>query len=141
MAPNTKASDHPNPGIKVWAIQATAHVVKITQPVARRVIGRFAFLKSIQEVVQAAAYNIGGRNTRKTTSGCKVIWGNPGKRPMPIPASTSKIGYGILILSVTSARAVTIASRIITVAIFSMHAHLNGAKYRVHSNTQNVVSF
>ena len=79
-------------GIKIWAIQATAHVVKITHPVARSVMGRLAFLKSIQEVVHAAAYKIGGRKMRKTTSGCKVMRGNPGKRPMPIPAKTSKIG-------------------------------------------------
>jgi hypothetical protein len=54
--------------MKVWAIHATAQVEKITQPVARSVIGRFAFLKSFHDVVQAAAYKIGGRKIRKTTS-------------------------------------------------------------------------
>src|SRR5688572_1078792 len=97
MAPRTNASGQPKPGIKAWAIHATAQVVKTTHPVARSVIGRFAFLKSIQEVVHAAAYKIGGRKIKKTTSGCKVMTGNPGKSPMPIPARTSKIGYGILI--------------------------------------------
>src|SRR5687767_13138458 len=69
MAPSTKASGHPKPVIKVWAIQATAHVVKITQPIASNVIGRLAALKSGQEVDHAALYRMGGRKTRKTISG------------------------------------------------------------------------
>src|SRR5688572_31755382 len=78
IAPSTKASGQPNSGMKVCAIHATAHVVKITHPVASSVMGRFAFLKSTQEVVQAAAYKTGGRKTRNTMSGCKAICGKPG---------------------------------------------------------------
>src|SRR5690349_22175925 len=117
MAPSTNASAQPKPGMNVCATHATAHVVKITHPIANKVIGRFAFLKSVQDVDHAAAYSTGGRKTKKTISGSREMVGKPGIRPIPIPAITSRIGYGIFTLSVTSASAVTTASKIITVAM------------------------
>jgi hypothetical protein len=120
MAPSTNDSAQSKPGITRCATQATAQVVKITHPIANKVIGRFAALKSGHDVFQAAEYKTGGRKMRKTTSGSREIEGIPGIIPMAIPAITSRIGYGTLILSVTSAKAVTTASRIITVAIFCM---------------------
>jgi hypothetical protein len=59
--------------------------------------------------------------------------GSPGKRPIPIPASTSKIGYGIRTFSVTSARAVTTASKMITIAMFCM---LNVKRKKLGKNIQ-----
>src|SRR5688572_19570754 len=92
MAPNTNDSAQPNPGINVCATHATAQVVKMTQPMASNVMGRFSFLKSVHDVDHAAAYSTGGRKTRKTISGSREILGKPGINPIPIPATTSRIG-------------------------------------------------
>src|SRR5690349_20219434 len=81
MAPSTKASAQPSPGINISATHATAHVVKITQPIASSVMGRLAVLKSAHEVFHAAAYRIGGRKIRNTISGSRVILGSPGISP------------------------------------------------------------
>jgi hypothetical protein len=79
-----------------------------------------AFLKSGQDVYQAAAYKIGGKKIKKTISGCNAIGGSPGTKPISIPARTNRIGYGTRILSVTSARAVTTARRTMTRAMLLM---------------------
>jgi hypothetical protein len=89
----------------------------MTHPIANNVIGRLAALKSNHEVVQAELYKIGGRKIKKTKSGASETGGRPGTRPIPMPANTRRIGYGILTLSVISASAVTTARRIIMISI------------------------
>lgn len=71
---------------------ATAAEVKITSPKASRLIGRFIFQKSLQEVFQAAAYSNGGKKIRKTRSGCKLIDGMPGTKLISKPLMTKSMG-------------------------------------------------
>src|SRR5579875_683078 len=71
MAPSARATGQVKPGITATAMAAMPTVVNITQPVARKAMGRRLLRKSFQEVVQAAAYKSGGRMRVKRTSGLR----------------------------------------------------------------------
>src|SRR5262249_32476639 len=58
---------------------------------------------------------MGGRKTRKTTSGSRLNWGSPGTKPIASPARTSAIGYGTARRSAIGTRATAIATRTISV--------------------------
>jgi hypothetical protein len=67
-------------------------VVNKTQPKASEEMGLAESLKSVSEVFHAAAYNTGGKNSRKTTSESRETMGRPGTNPIPMPANTSITG-------------------------------------------------
>src|SRR3712207_1900436 len=69
IAPRATATAQGSPGRRARAATATAAEVASTSPTARRVIGRMFALNSRSEVKNAAAQRIGGRKTKKTTSG------------------------------------------------------------------------
>src|SRR5688572_2141252 len=65
---------------------------------ARVEIGLISALKSCQDVCEAASYRIGGKNSRKITSGFSSIAGRPGINQRLNPTITSNTALGSLIL-------------------------------------------
>ena len=111
-APMTNAVGHGRPGITVWATQATPSVVHTTRPNASSEIERRAARKSRADVNHADLKSSGGRNTRKTISGCSTTRGMPGTKPSASPPRTSTMGYGRCTRRAIMTRTTTATSRI-----------------------------
>ncbi len=99
MAPSVTATAHSIEGTSARTTIATTTVVNSTRPTASSRIGRTFALKSRMGVKYAAANRIGGRKSRKTTSGSSSIGGSlPAPRnPRTTPPSRNRIGSAIRI--------------------------------------------
>jgi hypothetical protein len=64
----------------------------MTSPNDNKLIGLRDSQKSFQEVFHAAEYNKGGRNTRNTISGSRLIKGMPGMKLISKPMITRNMG-------------------------------------------------
>ena len=110
IAPSATASGHPSGGMRTIATTATAAVVMITRPTARRLIGRMLRHSSRGELRYAAEKRIGGRKTSSTISSSSSMYsGEPGIAPRRSPAISSRIGYGTPMRRDTSVMAATTA--------------------------------
>src|SRR5687767_2921797 len=92
IAPNAKPSARVNPGMSAFETTATANDVKITNPNAKRVIGRLNDQKSFQDVFHAAAKSKGGKKIKNIRSGSRTMSKVVGKNPITTPQITRKIG-------------------------------------------------
>jgi hypothetical protein len=99
------------PGIRAVDTSATAHEVKMTRPMASKLIGLRKCQKSFQDIFQAAKKSSGGRKIRNTRSGSSVMSSTFGMKPMINPQSTRNIGYGIFSFSLTIVSSETDMSR------------------------------
>jgi hypothetical protein len=74
-----------------------------------------SFLNSSHEVLNAASYKRGGRNTRNIISGSNLRFGRKGTNPIIKPANTNRIGVGNLNLSVKAERITITVTKKITI--------------------------
>src|SRR2546428_10639968 len=95
IAPSRNATGHETPSPSACAATATRPVVKRTRPKARRNIEHRLFLKSAQDVKNAASKRIGGRKSLKATVGSRISRGKPGSRLKARLPSTSRISIGM----------------------------------------------
>ena len=94
MAPSAKQTAQGAPGTSPLSASPTASVVVATSPIASSRIERRLRRKSRQDVAIAAGYSTAGRTIASTRSGSVLSAGQLNRTPMPMPASTSTIGYG-----------------------------------------------
>jgi len=120
MAPKRNAAGQGIPGIIIRVAKATAAVVKKTNPIEAKLIGRMAALKSRQLVFHAASYNNGGKKIRKIISGFKEMTGRPGIRLITIPDKSRTIGRGKLNLLLSTPKNATPNNNITMISTFSM---------------------
>ncbi len=94
IAPNANAAAHGTSGTAQWIAAATAHIVSSTRTTALSVIARALWRRSRTDAKYAALKSSGGRNSSRTRSGSSSTCGTPGAKPMRLPPTTSRIGYG-----------------------------------------------
>ncbi len=117
IAPSTKASAQLMLGMTVSATTATAPIVTRVRPSTSQVSGRSSARSSLGDAQYPADCRIGGRKTRKTTSGSSSRFGPPGMKPIPRPPSTRTIGYGIEIRSASRTNTIAAATSTISVSM------------------------
>jgi len=122
-APNAKAAAGCT-GSSHNTTRPTTTVLTMTSPTDSSAIGRALCRNSMREVLSAAAYNRGGRNPTRTTSGLSSTCGTPGTYEAPSPTSVSSSGAGsgsrcdIPLTSVTAATSATIPTAVCTALVF-----------------------
>ena len=92
MPPNKKPRATEKPGIKVLAINPTTRAVINTTIKANEPIILRHRHSSFHELLYAASYSIGGKNTRNIKSGLILKRGMPGMKLIATPPNTSIMG-------------------------------------------------